>query len=1018
MSDQTQTIAQLQAEIATLQAKITALEAAVADSDQHITTLSLLQAAIDTTPDGITVSDATQPDFPLIYINKGFETLTGYTGAEILGRNCRFLQGDDRKQAALNEVRHAVENGQPCQVILRNYRKDGSLFWNELSLFPLYDQKTQTLTHYVGVQHDITKRLQFNQERLEEERQLAIEAAEHAQHMQFLQRMSRKMNLALSEEEVFQAAARYTPQIIPSDRTSIALVHKDQKTFTIVALEGSEEHFPNGGTYQLEGSDIEKALQSGQIVINLDTDDQSLGGLRTKINVPLLTGGKVIGTLNVGSYRAHAFTRHHQEMLLQIAPLLASNIESRRLFEQVQATLASTEDQAFRLALVNEMGHKLSLAADEAHIYQIVTDYAPRIVPAERVSIALIDESQTQFEVYALNAETQELLTQGQTMALANTAVGRAIHQQQVINTPDLAASEHDDSRLLAAKFGATLVAPIIVHEQAIGTLNVGHTQTDAYRYEDEHLLQQVASFLGTNIHNKRLLKTAERARQAAETASKAKSTFLANMSHELRTPLHAIIGFTRIVKRREGSKMAEKQQENLDKVLTSANDLLSLIDTILDIAKIEAGRIDIEPFTFDAAALVNTVIASVQPLLKTEVALTSTFTEPLPPIYSDQHKVKQILLNLLSNAAKFTHEGTIHVQMAVRQQQLIIAVKDTGIGIRADDLNRIFDEFQQADNSSTRQYGGTGLGLAISRRFAQLLGGDLNASSQEGSGSTFTLTLPIHYGAHRTPPTTTADVLLTADGDKATVLAIDDNPDVIYLLREALIDSNFQVVGTHNGDEGIALARTLQPAAITLDVMMPHKNGWQVLQELKADPETRHIPVILVSIVDKKALGYQLGAADYLIKPFDEQDILLTLKRLTQAHDGSPLHRLLVVDDDPQVLDMVSQLLEDSEYYVQTAAHGLAALEAVEQQRPDLILLDLMMPYLDGFGVIDKLRQNPDYQNIPIIVLTSKSLSPEETQTLQQNMIQVMQKHGLERGRLIEELTKSQESFMNSQSN
>jgi CheY-like chemotaxis protein len=332
-----------------------------------------------------------------------------------------------------------------------------------------------------------------------------------------------------------------------------------------------------------------------------------------------------------------------------------------------------------------------------------------------------------------------------------------------------------------------------------------------------------------------------------------------------------------------------------------------------------------------------------------------------------------------------------------------VIAVADSGIGIPEDKLELIFEEFRQVDSSTTRKYSGTGLGLSISRRLAHLLHGDITVQSTVGVGSTFTVAMPLRYDAAQ--PTTRVAVparaapLAQPVADKV-VLAIDDDPDVIYLLRENLGEAGYRVIGAPSGEEGVRLARALRPCAITLDILMPHKDGWQILHELKADPDTRDIPVIVLSIVDNKDLGYRLGAFDYLLKPFDREAILAAL-----AHIPSHQGRLLVVDDDPQVVDLVRQLLDDEPYEIAAATDGQEALEAVAEKRPDVILLDLLMPRMDGFTVIEHLQHDSQSRDIPVIVLTAKTLTATEQTMLDQHVRMVIQKGGLDRGALIQEL-------------
>jgi CheY-like chemotaxis protein len=337
---------------------------------------------------------------------------------------------------------------------------------------------------------------------------------------------------------------------------------------------------------------------------------------------------------------------------------------------------------------------------------------------------------------------------------------------------------------------------------------------------------------------------------------------------------------------------------------------------------------------------------------------------------------------------------------------QIEIDVADSGIGISPEAAERIFEEFQQADVSTTREYGGTGLGLSISRSLARLLGGDLKVASELGQGSTFTLTFPVNYDqAEETPE---PEVPERSETGGHLVLVIDDNEDAIYLMRENLENAGYRVAVARNGEEGLALARELSPFAITLDIMMPKKDGWQVLHDLKQNPDTRSIPVIMISIVDKKALGYRLGAADYLVKPLDEDRVLDSLDKLKQQNGDKPLKRLLVVDDDPNIADMIRQLLEDSSYQVEAARDGQDAWEKINANPPDAVLLDLMMPRLDGFGLIDKLKQAEALADLPVIVLTAKLLSDGEQNALSESVDRVIQKQGLSGEALLAEIRNS----------
>jgi signal transduction histidine kinase/CheY-like chemotaxis protein len=488
--------------------------------------------------------------------------------------------------------------------------------------------------------------------------------------------------------------------------------------------------------------------------------------------------------------------------------------------------------------------------------------------------------------------------------------------------------------------------------------------------------------------------------------ADRLKSEFLANMSHELRTPMNAIIGFTRLVRRKAADLLPERQIENLEKVEISANHLLGLINDILDLSKIEAGKMGVNFMPFDLGPLVDTCLATVEPMVKGgKVRLIKDVPQDLPEVMSDQDKLKQIIINLLSNALKFTEEGEVRLSAAVDDASLRIVVSDTGIGIRADALEYIFEEFRQADGSSTRKYGGTGLGLSITKKLTELLGGTIDVQSVEGKGSTFTIILPLAKRDEEAP----ADKVRPEEEGlpsvemkgKKVLLAIDDDPNVLSLLKQNLEEEGYFVVGASNAEEGIRKAKEIHPFAVTLDILMPQKDGWGVLSDLKADPATRDIPIIVLSIIDNKELGFSLGAFDYLLKPFQKEAILAALLRIP----GTSAKRVLVVDDEPAAVDLLTQILQDEGYQVKGAYSGEEALQALEASPQDIILLDLLMPGMDGFEVVQRVKANPRWRDIPIIVVTAKDLTDDDCTFLCQSVDRIIQKAGLARETLMKEV-------------
>ena len=686
---------------------------------------------------------------------------------------------------------------------------------------------------------------------------------------------------------------------------------------------------------------------------------------------------------------------------------------------------AALQQKVVETTTLYEIGQEIIAQVALAPTLELIVARAQALLQADASLLALRQEDSDTFVIQAHHGAVSA--------AVASTRFrpgeglgGRIVATGMPIMVGDY-PTEYADSpfreAVQEAGLRSWLGVPLKARERVMGVLYVISRTPQQFRDDEQRLLSALADQAAIAIENARLYEqvrqhTAEletlvtertRELQAAnrllEEASRHKSEFLANMSHELRTPMNAIIGFTRLVMRRSKDVLAPRQYENLEKILMSAAHLLSLINDILDLAKIEAGRIEIYPVEFALGPVLAECLHTVEPMLKSEhVRLGQEVEADLPTLVTDRDKVKQILMNLLSNAVKFTHTGTITVRAHSRNGTIILTVADTGIGIPAEALERIFEEFRQVDSSTTREYGGTGLGLAISQQFAHLMGGEITVQSTIGGGSTFTLTLPQRYRS-AVPAASMMDIPVRVKptvmpAKTPVVLAIDDDPNVIYLLQENLTEAGYEVVGAMHGTEGLQKARQLKPFVILLDILMPHKDGWQVLHELKTDAATRDIPVVLLSIVDQKDLGYRLGAFDYLLKPFDREAILAALRRLSPAH-----HRLLVVDDDPYVVDLVHQLLADQPYEIEAASDGQAALEAIARCQPDVILLDLLMPRLDGFGVLSYLQHTPRYRDIPVIVLTAKTCTAEEQALLHARVRTVLQKQGLERDGLLQEV-------------
>jgi signal transduction histidine kinase/CheY-like chemotaxis protein len=480
-------------------------------------------------------------------------------------------------------------------------------------------------------------------------------------------------------------------------------------------------------------------------------------------------------------------------------------------------------------------------------------------------------------------------------------------------------------------------------------------------------------------------------ARDAAEASNRAKSQFLANMSHELRTPLTAVIGYSEMLKEDLSEAGHEDYLPDLEQIHAQSQHLLTLINDLLDMSKIEAGKIELYLEDFALADMIRRLAGTVGPLVaKNANNLEVHAADNLGTMHADVTRLNQCLLNILSNALKFTEGGTVRLDVTRTaeggEDWITFRVSDTGIGMTPEQLKKLFQAFTQADLSTTRKYGGTGLGLAITRKLCQMMGGDITAESEPGKGSTFTMRLPAVVRKHRpeVPPPARHLAPVPPPG-ASTVLVVDDDPAAQDLLTRVLAKEGFRVVTTASGAEVLRLARELRPRAITLDVMMSGQDGWSVLSALKADPEVADIPVIMLTIVDDKNLGHALGASDYLTKPLDRNRLVSALKKWC----GPSRQRLaLVAEDDPAARDLLRRTLEKDGWVVAEAANGREALGCVARQRPAVILLDLMMPEMDGFEFLTELRQHQEWGDIPVLVITAKDLTEEERLFLTGSML------------------------------
>jgi signal transduction histidine kinase/CheY-like chemotaxis protein len=679
---------------------------------------------------------------------------------------------------------------------------------------------------------------------------------------------------------------------------------------------------------------------------------------------------------------------------------------------EVEARTRELMRSVAELQALNEVGQAVSSSLDLETVLATVIARAVRLADADSGTLYQFDEADGVFDPRANFGVSDAMIEtlRGSRIGLGDGPVGICAVNRSPVQVSDTEVSkqkvsaiwEHDGIR-------AVVAVPLLRDEHVTGALVIRRKVSGEFAPSIVKLLQTLASQSVMAIENARLFKESQAKSEQLAEASKLKSQFLANMSHELRTPLNAIIGLTEMLHEDARDLKRAEELEPLERVLRAAHHLLELINDILDLSKIEAGRMDMHVETFAIAPLVDEVIATIgSAAAKNGNELIVHCPQDIGEMHADQTRIRQALLNLVSNANKFTEHGRVTVDvarvMSKGSEEIAMAVTDTGIGMSPEQVGRLFQEFVQADPSTTRRYGGTGLGLAISRRFCQMMGGEITVASQLGKGSTFTIRLPARIEAVQPAPMmrrVRPERLSMKPVKGSLILVIDDDQTVCEVMARYLEREGFVVRTATGGREGLQLAHELHPAAITLDINMPDLDGWTVLAALKGDPQLADIPVVLVTIEDNRSRGYSLGATEYMTKPIDRERLISLLQNIS-----SPIARkVLLVDDDEIMRESVRRVLEQEKWEVAGASNGRFALELLGESCPDVIVLDLMMPEMDGFEFLVEMRQRPEWRDIPVLVLTAKDLSVEDQKQLNGYVERVMRKSASELSDLLREL-------------
>jgi adenylate cyclase len=664
-----------------------------------------------------------------------------------------------------------------------------------------------------------------------------------------------------------------------------------------------------------------------------------------------------------------------------------------RLEKQVQERTAELAQSVKELRALGDVSQAVNSTIDLQTVLSTIIATAVQLSGTEAGTIYVFDEASQEFQVHASYGMDEDLIAavKGRHIRLGETMISQAALQRKSMQLPD---AKQDG-------FRALLTVPLLGVDRIVGALVVRRKEPGEFPQGTIDLLETFAAQSVLAIQNARLFHEIEEKSHELEAASEHKSRFLASMSHELRTPLNAIIGLTEMMVTNTARFGTEKALEPLNRVHRAGSHLLGLINQVLDLSKIEAGKLELSPESVNLASLIDEVIGTARQLAdQNKNWLVVEAEGELGTATVDPMRLRQILLNLLSNACKFTKDGEVALRVrkvADGRSWIEFAVSDTGIGMTVEQQAKLFEEFSQADALTTRHFGGTGLGLAITRKLARLMGGDVTVASEPGKGSVFTV---------RLPGNTVSLARTFVEGNRRPhadcVLVIDDDATARELLTDRLKAEGFSVVSASGGLEGLKLAKELRPSVITLDVLMPDLDGWSVLAALRQDSELAEIPVIMVTILDQHRRAVALGAAGYLTKPIDRDRLRSLVERFRAPKQPT---RVLLVEDDSFQRERMRAWLESQQWTVQEAANGREALGRLQEGKPDLILLDLMMPEMDGFQVVATLQKEPSWRDIPVIVITALDLDAKDRDRLNSGVQSVLVKETFRPADLVERI-------------
>jgi signal transduction histidine kinase/CheY-like chemotaxis protein len=737
-------------------------------------------------------------------------------------------------------------------------------------------------------------------------------------------------------------------------------------------------------------------------------DLQRVAGFRTTMGAPLVVDDEVVGAMALWRNTVSPFAERELAIVTAFAGQAALAINNVRLVQELREGRRELARRVEQLEALAEVGEAVSSSLDADEVLATIVSTAVELSGTDGGSLMEYDEDSRLFRVRTAIGTPATVVDalRDTRIHVDETLVGRACTTRTPLQVTDLSELDRDPhlTVLYEAGWRSLLAIPLLRADRVVGALVVRRRQPGTFSQETTEVMEAFASQSAIALTNARLYQELERQSAELEVASRHKSEFLASMSHELRTPLNAVIGFSEVLLERMFGDLNERQEDYLRDILSSGRHLLALLNDVLDLSKVEAGQMELDRTEVAVEPAIAYTLAMVRErALDHRISLRTEVAPDVGVVRADELRLKQVLLNLLSNAIKFTPDGgRVTVSARTWHGELEVTVADTGIGIAPQDQVRIFDSFQQGGRAA-RKVEGTGLGLTLTKRIVELHGGRVWLTSEVGHGSTFGFSIPLTDSF----PDPDRDLTpLDAGHGRPVAVVVEDDPSAAELLALHLDTAGLHAVTRSSGPEGLAAVRSLRPDVVILDIRLPGMDGWEVLTAIKGDPSTADTPVVVVSVLPDRARGIALGASDYLVKPVSRDDLHATLARLRQGADDERPDRVAVhVDDDATALELVRQALQPAGWTVHASQRVEEALALVRTHRPSVVLVDLLMPETDGFAMVDLLRSDPQTATVPVVVLTTKTLTAADRRLLEGRIEFVASKSAVDLGQLAQRL-------------